>query len=113
MSHLDADVRLPKHSELIPGGPREIDNSRIARLLQNQLAASGLKVACAAQASSYLCNAVYYRSLWQERATAHPATSMFLHLPADIGATMQRPILADAVSATLILARAMLATERQ
>lgn len=106
----DADDRLPRLAELVPGGPPEIDNTRAASALLRQLAAAGLKVARAGRASSYVCNAVYYRSLWMMPAGAGPLPVMFMHLPADLRNISQRPTLADAVTASVLIARAMAAT---
>jgi pyroglutamyl-peptidase len=80
----DAAGQLPVSRTLIPGAPR---------VMQSPVEAAGLMgtpkavvpVVTSTSAGDYLCNAIFFHSLWRARRAHAPRLVSFVHLPVLIG----------------------------
>jgi pyroglutamyl-peptidase len=78
---MDAAGLLPTMPFIDPFGPAEMATQLPAARLQARLRKLGLPVRLSRDAGAYLCNAVFYRSVLAQRATARGGRSGFIHLP--------------------------------
>jgi pyroglutamyl-peptidase len=81
---VDAAGLLPQLPMIDPFGPPEMTTQLPAARLVARLQKLGLPVRLSRDAGTYLCNAVFYRSVLSQRATGLGGRSGFIHLPIEV-----------------------------
>lgn len=82
---VDAAGLIPTIPYLEPFGPAEIPTQLPAGRINARLQRLGLPVALSRDAGTYLCNAVFYRSVLTQRELDYGGRSGFIHLPVEVG----------------------------
>lgn len=78
---VDVAGNLPRASELLQGGPAFVTAGPGGRRIVEHLRREGYPARLSHDAGSYLCNAVYYHSLWSAQRTSPSRQVFFVHLP--------------------------------
>jgi pyroglutamyl-peptidase len=81
----DCDGHLPREEHLVAGAPALLGAGTAAWYGALRIARHGLPVRVSEDAGRYLCNALYFRMLWQARRLNRPTSIIFVHLPANLG----------------------------
>jgi pyroglutamyl-peptidase len=81
---LDAAGQFPLMPEIEPFGPDEMATQLPAGRINARLQRIGLPTRLSRDAGTYLCNAVFYRSVLTQRELGGGGRSGFIHLPAAI-----------------------------
>ena len=81
---VDAAGLLPASGFLEPFGPDEIPTQLPAGRIHARLKRLGLPARLSRDAGTYLCNAVFYRSVLTQRELGHGGRSGFIHVPSTI-----------------------------
>jgi pyroglutamyl-peptidase len=82
---VDAAGILPLEAELEPFGPDHLPTQLPAGRIVSRLKRLGLPARLSRDAGTYLCNAVFYRSVLTQRELGYGGRSGFIHLPVAIG----------------------------
>ena len=82
---LDAAGYLPSESEIEPFGPRTLASQLPTGRLCSRLNRLGLPNRLSRDAGTYLCNAVFYRSVLTQTELGTGGRSGFVHLPVAVG----------------------------
>ena len=83
-ARLDASGLLPMMPVIEPFGPDEMPTLLPAGRINARLKRLGLPARLSRDAGTYLCNAVFYRSVLTQRELGYGGRSGFVHLPASI-----------------------------
>lgn len=83
-ARLDASGTLPMLPVIEPFGPDEMPTLLPAGRIQARLQRLGLPARLSRDAGTYLCNAVFYRSVLAQRELGMGGRSGFVHLPVGI-----------------------------
>lgn len=81
---LDARGRLPRRRSLLASAPPVLAPRRSPHHLVKRAQERGLPVSLSLNAGDYLCNAVFFHSLWSARQ-GRPRSVSFVHLPVRVG----------------------------
>lgn len=82
---VDAAGIMPLAAELEPFGPDQLPTQLPAGRIVSRLQRLGLPARLSRDAGTYLCNAVFYRSVLTQRELGYGGRSGFIHLPVAIG----------------------------
>lgn len=83
-ARIDASGVLPELPVIEPLGPEEMPTQLPAGRIQARLQRLGLPARLSRDAGTYLCNAVFYRSVLAQRELGMGGRSGFVHLPVEI-----------------------------
>jgi pyroglutamyl-peptidase len=81
----DAAGQLPASRTLVPGAPRIMQSPVEAAGLAKMGAHKAVPIVTSTSAGDYLCNAIFFHSLWRARRAHAPRLVSFVHLPVLIG----------------------------
>lgn len=87
----DAKGQLPLSNGVIPAGPARLKATLPAETIARGLRAGGIPSVTSRDAGGYLCNAVLYHSLHWARSANRKTRVGFIHLPANLARTPDRP----------------------